>query len=78
MSQDLARNKLRTGLREMAQRLPDLRLACDPSEIEMCRFGIRVVRNIPVTRGWSGLGAAAARSNFALRPRCYWKWVRSA
>lgn len=48
MGQNLARNSFRTALTEMARRLPDLALAVDPSEIEMCGFGLHVVRELPV------------------------------
>ncbi len=50
MGQNLARNSFKTALREVATRIPDLALACDPADVEMCGFGLHVVRRLPVKR----------------------------
>lgn len=51
MGQNLARHNLRTALREMAIKLPGLRLACAPEDVEMCGFTVRVVKALPVELG---------------------------
>ncbi|MEQ9590776.1 MAG: cytochrome P450 [Parvibaculaceae bacterium] len=51
MGQNLARNSFKTALTSMATRFPNLMLACDRSEIEMCGFGLHVVRKLPLKLG---------------------------
>ncbi len=51
MGQHLARQNLTGALTALTENLADLKLACDPAEIELTGFQIRCPRKVPVTRG---------------------------
>lgn len=49
MGQHLARNTFRAVLKQLVEKLPNMKLACEPSEIEMRGFGVRCPLGVPVT-----------------------------
>ncbi len=49
MGQHLARNTFRAVLKRLVEKLPDMKLACDPSDLEMRGFGVRCPLGVPVT-----------------------------
>ena len=48
MGQHLARQNLHAALHALARNLPDIKLACDPAEVEMTGFQIRCPRSVPI------------------------------
>lgn len=48
MGQNLARNSFRSVLKQLREKLPGLKLACDPADIEMRGFGVRCPLGVPV------------------------------
>ena len=50
MGQHMARQNLMGALQAMARNLPDMKLACDPSELQLTGFQIRCPAGVPVTR----------------------------